>query len=86
MEIVFQSLSLVGAGLILVAYMALQRRRVSSSGKTYLWANFLGAALLAIVAIRDRRAGFILLESLWAVVSLWSIVTRPWTRQPIKTN
>ena len=85
MEIVFQVLSLVGAGLILLAYVALQRRRVSSSAKAYLWSNFLGAALLAIVAIRDQRAGFILLESLWALVSLWSIVTRPWGRHTAQT-
>jgi len=81
MEILFQSLSLLGAAFILLAYVALQRRRVTSSGKLYLWANFLGAGLLAIVAIRDQRAGFILLESLWALVSLWSIVTRPWLGQ-----
>ena len=32
--------------------------------------NFAGSGLLAWVAIHDRRAGFIILEVVWALVSL----------------
>jgi hypothetical protein len=73
MNDLMQALSLLGAGLILLAYFALQRRLWTSENVWYLWANLLGSALLAVVAISDRRLGFILLESAWAIVSLVSL-------------
>ncbi len=76
MTMVLQLASLLGAALILAAYVALQRRRWSSTGAAYLWFNLVGALLLAAVAIADRRAGFIILEGVWAAVSLVSLVRR----------
>ncbi len=76
MNLFIQILSLLGAGMILVAFFFLQRGRWSSDHRLYLWANLLGAALLTVVAVWDRRAGFIVLEASWAVVSLWSIISR----------
>ena len=76
MNFYIQILSLLGAGMILVAFFLLQRGRWSSHHGLYLWANFLGAALLTAVAVWDRRAGFIVLEASWAVLSLWSLLGR----------
>jgi hypothetical protein len=76
MNLVLQVASLVGAGLILAAYVALQRHWWTSRGAVYLWFNLVGALLLLAVAIVDRRAGFIVLEGVWAAVSLASIVRR----------
>ncbi|MDH5804321.1 MAG: hypothetical protein OEZ54_03980 [Gemmatimonadota bacterium] len=70
MDIIVQLASLVGAVLILLGFLMLQRRVWTSHGWPYLWANFVGASLLAAVAIVDRRLGFILLEVAWALVSL----------------
>lgn len=69
-----QGLSLVGAGLVLGAFFALQRHWWTSRSAPYLWANFVGALLLTVVAVIDRRLGFVVLEVTWAAVSLWSIV------------
>ena len=69
-----QAVSLVGAVLILAAFVALQRGWARSSAAAYLWANFVGSSLLAAVAIVDRRLGFVLLEVVWAAVSLWSLM------------
>jgi drug/metabolite transporter (DMT)-like permease len=74
MHVFLQVTSLVGAALVLAAYVALQRRWWSSTGATYLWFNFVGAALLTAVAIVDRRAGFVVLEATWTLVSLATIV------------
>ena len=74
MNDLMQALSLLGAGLILLAYFALQRRIWASENVWYLLANLLGSLLLAVVAIWDRRLGFILLETAWAIVSLVSLV------------
>jgi hypothetical protein len=81
MNNVMQALSLLGAVLCLVAFVLLQRGRWRSDMPAYLWANLLGATLLTIVGAWDRRLGFVLLEGVWALVSLWSII-RPRRADP----
>ncbi len=76
MSLVLQAVAILGAGLVLGAYVALQRSRWTSDGVGYLWCNFIGALMLTIVAVADRRLGFILLEAVWAAVSLTSILRR----------
>jgi hypothetical protein len=41
---------------------------------SYLVLNFLGSAILAWLAWVDRQWGFLLLETVWAIVSAWGIV------------
>jgi hypothetical protein len=65
-----QIASLAGAALILSAYVALQLGWLSATDRMYNLLNLVGAALLAWVAITDRRIGFILLEVIWAAVSI----------------
>lgn len=79
MNVLVQILSLGGAGLILLSFFSLQRGWWKSHGLLYLWANLIGALLLTVVAVYDRRAGFIVLETTWALVSFWGLVKR---RQP----
>ena len=73
MQLIVQGLSLLGAILILGAFVALQTGRWTSARPVYLWWNLIGAILLLVVAAIDRRIGFILIEVVWAVVSLHSI-------------
>ncbi len=77
MNVLIQAVSLLGAVLVLAGFIALQRERWSSQSARYLWCNFAGSLLLTAVAAWDRRAGFVLLEGVWAAVSLWSIARRP---------
>ena len=65
-----QLISLLGAGMILGAYIANQRGLLSPADRTYNLLNVVGSALLAWIAIVDRRAGFIVLEVVWALVSI----------------
>ena len=69
-----QVVSLLGAGLVLAGFLALQKGWWRSHSPGYLWANFLGSFLLTGVAVWDRRAGFVLLEGAWAVISLGSLL------------
>jgi len=82
MNVVVQLTSLVGAALILGAYVSLQRGWWTQTGRAYLWCNFLGAVVLTAVAVWDRRFGFIALEVVWASVSLWSLMRRGPVRTP----
>jgi len=77
MDLFVQIVSLVGAALILTAYVGLQRGWWPAQSAGYHWANFLGALFLSVVAVWDRRIGFVILEGVWALVSLWSIVAPP---------
>ena len=66
----YQLASVLGAIMILIAYAASQRGRLSREDRAYNLLNLVGSALLAWVAIVDRRWGFILLEVAWALLSV----------------
>ena len=71
-----QVISLLGAGLILSAYFALQSSLVQKEHWFFNVANLLGSLLLLVVALVDRRWGFILLEAAWSIVSLHALARR----------
>lgn len=64
-----QLLSVAGSLLVLGAYFALQRGRLTSDSRTYNALNFVGAGLMTWVAIAEWQIGFILLEGSWALLS-----------------
>jgi hypothetical protein len=66
----FQVMSLLGAFMVLGAYVALQRGWLTGDDRLFNLLNFVGAGMLTWVAIEDRRIGFILLEGAWALLSL----------------
>jgi hypothetical protein len=74
MEPMDQVVQLIGAVLILTAFVLAQQRRMATDSPGYLVLNALGAALLAVVAVRDRDIGFTLLEGTWTVVSTVGLV------------
>jgi hypothetical protein len=37
--------------------------------------NFVGSVVLTAIAVVEVQWGFILLEGVWAIVSLWGIIT-----------
>jgi hypothetical protein len=69
-----QLVQIVGALLILIAFAASQFGAMDPHSRLYLLLNFLGSLVLAVLAWRERQWGFLLLESVWAVVSLWGLV------------
>jgi len=72
----FQLLSLAGAALVLIAFIALQLGRMEREDVAFNVLNFFGSAALAWVAIADRRLGFIVLEVAWAAFSLIPLFRR----------
>ena len=69
-----QVISVVGALAILGAYAANQFGRVGLENLPYQLANLVGSGLLVVVAVVEVQLGFILLEGVWALVSLRSVV------------
>lgn len=72
-----QIVSLCGAALLLGAFIAGSRGWLRHEARPYNACNFVGAALLAWVAVHDGRWGFIVLEGVWSLVALWALVRPP---------
>lgn len=69
-----QIVQIVGALLILVAYAAAQLDVMDPHSRVYLVLNLVGSVVLAALAWHERLWGFLLLETVWAGVSLWGLV------------
>ena len=68
-----QVVQVAGALLILVAFAALQMGRMRADSRLYVWLNLVGSAILAALALYEEQWGFLLLETVWALVSAWSL-------------
>ena len=64
-----QAVQLVGALLIVGAYVSYTQGRLRLDSVQFLGLNMIGAAILTVVAFIDRLYGFLLLEFLWTWVS-----------------
>lgn len=73
---------LVGAALILSAFVLAQVGRLKTASMAYLVLNLFGAGTLAVVAAVDGDIGFLLLEGVWAAISAVSIVRGVIARRP----
>lgn len=77
-----QLVQIVGALLILVAFAGVQFGRMDPATRWYLWLNFVGSLILAVLAYTGSQWGFLMLEGIWAIVSAWGIVQLARGRPP----
>jgi len=64
-----QAVQLLGALLIVGAYVAYTKGRLRLDSVQFLGLNMVGAAILAVIAFLDDLYGFLLLEFVWTWVS-----------------
>jgi hypothetical protein len=69
-----QLVQIAGALLILSAFAAAQFGAMDPHSRSYLVLNLVGSAILAVLALEERQWGFLLLETVWAAVSLWGLI------------
>ena len=74
MESILQIVQIVGALLVLAAFVAAQLRLLHQESLSYLLLNTVGAGILAVLAFQERQWGFLLLEGAWTLVSLWGVI------------
>jgi hypothetical protein len=77
-----QAVQIFGSILILIPFALAQWGRTSAHSKGYLTLNLLGSAVLAAQAGLTSQWGFLLLEGVWAVVSLFGLVAVLRGREP----
>jgi len=69
-----QVIQVVGALLILAAFSAAQFGWLNTRSRLYLVLNLVGSTVLTGLAWHERQWGFLLLEFVWAIVSLWALL------------
>jgi hypothetical protein len=69
-----QVVQIIGAVLILTAYGAAQLERLDPQSRLYLGLNLVGSVILAVLALSSAQWGFVLLETVCAIVSAWGLV------------
>jgi hypothetical protein len=65
-----QAVAIVGAIMILVAYGANQAGWLDRTRPVYSALNLVGSVILTVIAWRATQWGFVLLEGVWAVISV----------------
>ena len=64
----------VGVALIIVAYAAVQSRRLSSEELSYSLMNLFGAAMILVSLRYNFNLASVIIEVFWILISLWGIV------------
>ena len=73
-DIIRQSISFLGALLILIAYAWQQFGWINMRRPSYNILNGVGSAILLWIAIHPFQIGFIVLEGAWTVISIWALL------------
>jgi hypothetical protein len=68
-----QAVSFAGAMMILVAYVGHQMKWMNPRNFTYNLLNVIGSAILAYIAFHPFQVGFVVLETTWALISLYAM-------------
>jgi hypothetical protein len=77
-----QAVSIGGALLILIAYAGNQGGWLDRQRPLYSLMNLVGSLVLAVVAWRASQWGFLLLEGVWALVSVPPLLRRGFRGPP----
>jgi len=59
---------------VLVAYALAQWGIWSQKGRAFLWFNLAGSIVLGTLAAREKQWGFLLMETVWGLVTAGSLV------------
>jgi hypothetical protein len=67
-------IQIVGSLLVLAGFALAQWGILDPKSRRYLTLNVIGSGILAVDAVVEAQWGFLLLEGVWAIVSLVSLI------------
>ena len=70
----YDLVGLVGAAIIVAAYFANQQRWLASDDWRFPAANLVGASLILVSLWFDWNLPSVVIEAVWALVSIWGMV------------
>ena len=73
MSLARQVVSFVGAMLILAAYVGHQLKWMNPRKPAYNLLNAIGSGILAYIAFSPFQIGFVVLETVWTLISLYAL-------------
>jgi hypothetical protein len=68
-----QIFSFIGAMIILIAYVGHQMGWMNSASTWYNLLNAAGSSILVYIAFHPFSIGFVIMETVWVIVSLWAL-------------
>jgi hypothetical protein len=66
----------IGVTILLVAYLLILMKKISSDGILYISLNLVGAGIACIASIMLNYVPFIVLEAAWTIVSMYSLIKK----------
>jgi len=73
-DILFNTIGLIGMLLLLSSYYLLQRGMLASNDSRYLWMNLISAVALVISLLRFWNLSSFLIECAWIAISVQGLV------------
>lgn len=81
----YDAVQVAGSLLVLVAFVAALAGRLDQSSYAYLVFNAVGSTVLAATAVVSHEWGFLLLEAVWTLATVCSLVRKA-TRRPVPAS
>jgi hypothetical protein len=72
----------IGVSILLVAFLLNLLRKISQDSVLYVFLNFIGAAMAGIASVLIDYVPFIILEAVWTLVSLVSLLRLLFQKKP----
>lgn len=80
----YDILGTIGVALIILAYAAVQARRMKPEQLAYSIINLIGAALILVSLRYNFNMASVIIEIFWILISLWGIVL--WFRHRLQDD
>ena len=71
-----QLIQIIGMVFILLAFIALQTKRMSATSVLYLVINIVGSGILTVSAYMTQQWGFVGLEGVWGLVAAIGLIQK----------